>query len=259
AVVAAAAPAAIGAPHPVARPAAPMDVEPIPPMPSRPPPRLPLYRVSTFGAKRFAGTFGGRGGQEMKDLVESRRGGLPVPISEELLRRAFVDARLCVPTLFIDARCFTEFDHDVLRRTRGHLGFHPEVLWRMSKHADLKRVFDRVATAAINATMEQTELSIAVFCKVGEMRSVALATLLSVMLRWSGWEQAADPAHLSKYYWRYRTCQADPSCEFCGGRTQSKMRERAEWAAWDLWLPLYQEAMAVLRRQAASSASSTAR
>ncbi|MCP4243097.1 MAG: hypothetical protein GY772_21290, partial [bacterium] len=110
AVVAAAAPAAIGAPPPVARPAAPMDVEPIPPMPSRPLPRLPLYRVSTFGAKRFAGTFGGRGGQEMKDLVESRRGGPPVPISEDLLWRAFVDARRCVPTLFIDARCFTEFD-----------------------------------------------------------------------------------------------------------------------------------------------------
>ncbi len=253
-VATAGAAAAIGA-----RPVAPMETEPIPPMPSRPPPRLPLYRVSTFGAKRFVGTFGGHGGQEMKDLVDSRRGGPPVPIPEDLLRQAFYDADLCMPTIFIDARAFTEFDRDVLQRTRGHLGFHPEVLYRMTKHPDLPQVFERVATAAVNATVQQTELSIAIFCKVGEMRSVALATLLSVMLRWSGWEQAAEPSHLSKYYWRYRTCQADPACEFCGGRTRSKMKERAELGAFDVWLPRYQEAMGVLRRQGPSSGSSRAR
>ncbi|MCP4243303.1 MAG: hypothetical protein GY772_22325 [bacterium] len=190
----------------------------------------------------------------MKVLVESKKGGPPVPIPQDLLRKAFEDANLQPQTLFIDARCFTEFDRDVLERTRGHLGFHPEVMHRLAHHPGLRAKFELCARAAVAAAQEGTPLSIAVFCKVGEMRSVAFATLLSVMLRRSGWEATGAVAHLSKYYWRYRTCQADPSCEFCGGG-YPKMRERAETDAWETWIGIYQAELARLRARVQASGS----
>jgi hypothetical protein len=76
--------------------------EPVPPAPA---PRKPKLKIFTFGLLRLHGSFPhSNAAAELWTLQNRNRRGPPQPVPEELLWRAFEEAALPTPTMFMDAR-----------------------------------------------------------------------------------------------------------------------------------------------------------
>ncbi len=95
---------------------------------------------------------------------------------------------------------------------------------RLAEHADFLPCLQQVADAAMAVLAGPADhFTLAVFCKQGEMRSVAFAALTLAILRRFGRFDLQDETidHLSAYYWRFRTCSAASTCPQCGDAAAS--------------------------------------
>ena len=115
----------------------------------------------------------------------------------------------CVP------RCFQDYVKGHRQITQNHIGTHPLVMSEMIKHPRFRGELGKV-TAALRRYMHEgpsdTEpFTVAVFCRAGEKRSVAMATFLYHCLRWGMGMEMVGFHHLTDI-WR-GTCRGTcPDC-----------------------------------------------
>lgn len=195
-----------------------LDLPPGVPRPARCNPTFGrLVNFSTFGARNLA--FGHRrsdAANRMNKLVDQK--GRPIPVPDDL---AGLAVRECgglteqEKVLTFDCRVFYDpWEAD----TRGHIGTHRLVLERLAQHKQFKPFFamalDRII-AWLAAMYHNEVLHISCFCRSGEKRSVAVASIL----RWACREtlgMVANTAtkHLCAFDWARRgNCQG--RCSEC--------------------------------------------
>ncbi len=185
--------------------------------PSSPPPRPRKFHMVTFGAEKLLGSFThSQAAGAMKATVLGKRHGAPLPISEEVVRNAMRECKQPNPMVIQDARCFIDFDMQVRSDTKGHTGEHPLVIARLVRHRDFKTVLARFVDAVVAHEKggRVEDFTCCVFCRAGEIRSVALARILCTILRRMHEWDCASERHLSAWYWQYKTCGAN-NCRTC--------------------------------------------
>jgi hypothetical protein len=118
--------------------------------------------------------------------------------------------------LVLDARCFPDPN---AKQTTGHPGVHPEILNRIVHHRRFKSYLEEVARRWRQAVAVQKraglelEMVVAVYCRSGKHRSVAIAECLRYIgdtvegLRLNG-----EVKYLSKQRWG-RMCKG--GCDEC--------------------------------------------
>ncbi len=77
-------------------------------------------------------------------------------------------------------------------------------------------------------------LTLAIFCRAGEIRSVGFAYIVEMLLRRDGWVGRCQ--HLSEWFWRWHTCQKH-ECHTC---QESDASRKVLSHAMDVWLELKQ-------------------
>ena len=116
--------------------------------------------------------------------------------------------------MIVDARCFRPLPYD--QWTGKHMGHSYELSKRLIQDANFQ-VLWREALRQIygHAGRGFSPVTIAVFCRAGEKRSVGIAWMLSAALRQHlGWIEAAPVRHLCDRLWTRKTC-AGWQCHEC--------------------------------------------
>lgn len=200
-----------------------------------PSPRAGLLKLLTFGLEKLDG--------ELAQLCADSAGpegggGATVWVDDETLRRALRRQGEPRVDLVIDARAFPDPN---AKHTTRHIGVNPEIITRIVHHRhftwflqDVEQQWRR-AVALQRAQRSDQELSmvVAVYCRSGKHRSVAIAECL----RYIGMHVEGltlvdnDVKHMSKKKWGSGICRG--GCEECSG--YQPVRERALEFAADIW------------------------
>jgi hypothetical protein len=176
-----------------------------------------VLEVSTFGAYNLCQGFKtSDAAAEMHKIVNYRQGGPPIRVPIKLAERA---VRECCgltrqKVLVFDCRNFYD---PPWQETRKHIGTHRIVLDRLSEHWDFtrffKNAFDQIMET-ISDLDNDTTLHLSCFCRSGEKRSVAVATILRrLCVDVLGMVAASPIRHLCSFEWPKRNCGGE--CEDC--------------------------------------------
>jgi hypothetical protein len=162
--------------------------------------------------------------QEVNRLTESWLRGAPRPVPIALARQAVQQAFPSggSPHVVLDCRCF--LDRDPEDASRG-------------RHARFREVWIHTAARIYRqlADLAPTEvLHISCYCRSGEMRSVAFALLLKLVLERRGMQEHMETAHLCEFYWERRTC-GGRSCPVCSSSRGDPALAEAVDRAGELW------------------------
>ncbi len=103
-------------------------------------------------------------------------------MSTKRLQEILQDASQPAGDLIFDCRKFACRDPSILRRVARHIGSHDVQLGFVLRHKDFIEVLKVLRDWLEENTLAET-LTIYTFCKRGEQRSVAVATLLKLLLR----------------------------------------------------------------------------
>ena len=115
------------------------------------------------------------------------------------------------------AECISAFGFVDPAPITAHVGLNVSIQKRLNWHAQLiAQISQRVKNAIVKALWEgKTQAVIAIYCKSGRHRSVAMAEILAGVLSRDGLNVDL-PVHLSSWFWRYVHCQKQYSrCWHC--------------------------------------------
>ena len=110
-------------------------------------------------------------------------------------------------------RCFTDYSPGHRQISQKHIGTHPVIMHEMSNHPRFRGELGNVRDALVSYLRagDAEPFTIAVFCRSGKHRSVAMATLVYHCLHWGMGMELVSFDHLTDY-WR-GTCRG--TCEEC--------------------------------------------
>ena len=136
----------------------------------------------------------------------------------------------------LDARCFIDPKADDII---NHIGVHPEIIQRIIGHRhfynyfrDAKQEWNRaVAYHNDKQPGSPLHLVVAIYCRAGKHRSVAVAECLRHVATAVEGFSVDEVCHLSKPRWNRRLCKGD--CEEC--RTSTSEKEQAMMHAEQIW------------------------
>ncbi len=114
-----------------------------------------------------------------------------------------------------------------VKRITGHLGTHPQIMTQIVAHPNFGQVWNQFRAAEIEAG---GNLNVALICKAGTHRSVAVEALGNNILTRSGYETRS--VHLMTDHWEAKTCNG---CGSCSLSNWSQTRETAFQKAWSMW------------------------
>ena len=132
---------------------------------------------------------------------------------------------------------FVQHGGDFLEEVRPHIGCHPKMMGRLVDHTMFISSLRRLRKAVLEHDSQQ-QMVIVAFCRAGEKRSVAWATIAQHILLKSHWVATEGIQHLSRWFWRYNTCQAQ-GCALC--TTSNVPNKKTLDKAWQLWRMVLQE------------------
>lgn len=117
-------------------------------------------------------------------------------------------------------RQYYQTDEDKRAAVRGHVGTHPAILEQVASScgASLRQLADAVHGS------RQT-MNVVVYCRAGQKRSVALATIMYHCLAGVTGLAPAYPEHLCEGRW-FHTCRG--VCENCTGALATDIPQRIE-------------------------------
>eukprot|EP00929_Paragymnodinium_shiwhaense_P095160 TRINITY_DN56118_c0_g4_i2.p2 TRINITY_DN56118_c0_g4~~TRINITY_DN56118_c0_g4_i2.p2 ORF type:complete len:283 (+),score=63.15 TRINITY_DN56118_c0_g4_i2:210-1058(+) len=214
--------------------------------PALPPPLLPtaeLGAAPTLSAQLL--TFGLENCDN--DLVNAcmkyDKGGSEAKFSDAMLRDALHRLGYYHVDYIVDARRFP--DPDGQSRTQ-HIGINPAIMARISKHAgfptfmrqwrrDMQTKLDkyrRVFAQQADLGELNHEFVVAVYCKSGKHRSVAVAEMFAFIFREvERFPDVPEVVHLSRARWGRNICKG--GCLEC--KPFSELRQASLQRAADLW------------------------
>ncbi len=108
-------------------------------------------------------------------------------------------------------RCFIDTSA-YIAAVRGHIGTHPIVITRLVQNQSFVQQLQEVHAVVQASLFSSGPCMLYLICRAGEIRSVAMATVVSTILRRCGYA-VREPTHLSSWFWRFRTCAGD--CPVC--------------------------------------------
>ena len=128
------------------------------------------------------------------------RGGAEATISEDVLHEAMARMKFARVDVIIDARKFPDPHAPTMRR---HIGKNPAIMAKMSKHKNFRWFLRDVkywlqsavlARAAEVVPGSPIEVVLAVYCRAGKHRSVAVAEFLKhIFVKLEGFKAAPVP------------------------------------------------------------------
>ena len=163
----------------------------------------------------------------IRRCAELRQHGWFPRVHDSALREAL--RRLGEPDVdfVVDARRFpdcTDEDHQERKERVRHPGFHPSTMHRIVNHKKFRFFIEgvqrqwRQAVASQRKYREDKELHlvIAVYCRQGKHRSVAIAECLRhIGEEVEGLKLTREVNYLSKKEWGYRMCRCRTNCIEC--------------------------------------------
>ena len=148
------------------------------------------------------------------------RGGVPPEVDLAVARQAFVESGLTVPDVRVDARPLRQHMSDVRAAPEvGHTGYHPEKFRKNVAHASFPWVL---------LSETRPRVTVGVYCKQGEERSVGFAALLAGALELHGWTVIMD--HCCSFLWRHAVCRRHGPCRQCDEPHPTATRAKARTA-----------------------------
>ncbi|MCP4244941.1 MAG: hypothetical protein GY772_30745 [bacterium] len=147
---------------------------------------------------------------------------------EQPRRAAFEEIGFPRPHCVIDARCYYDFDPSRRTSTDGHIGSHPVLMDGVLKHKCFAGHLRDVARAT--SISADDPFVVAVYCRAGEKRSVAMSVYVYHWLRYgNGWNGSMQ--HLNRWAWQWKTCEG--CCAECTDLTDRRGAPYMEQAlAW---------------------------
>eukprot|EP00418_Pyrodinium_bahamense_P076976 CAMPEP_0179068408 /NCGR_PEP_ID=MMETSP0796-20121207/29987_1 /TAXON_ID=73915 /ORGANISM="Pyrodinium bahamense, Strain pbaha01" /LENGTH=510 /DNA_ID=CAMNT_0020765463 /DNA_START=109 /DNA_END=1641 /DNA_ORIENTATION=- len=164
------------------------------------------------------------------------KGGAEARLSDEELHKALGRLGFKRVDLIFDARKFPDFRAQTLTR---HIGVHPEIISRITQHVhfprymrDVRRQWSRTLSLCMMGQRGvPTELVVAVYCRQGKHRSVAVAECIRHIAETVEHFHVQEVQHLSKARWGKNVCKG--GCEEC--RDFSAQRQSALHRAEKIW------------------------
>ena len=193
--------------------------QPTTPMPTRQPPARGKLRIIALGLEKCD--------DQLFYYCKAHGGGNKVEVHEHVLREALARRHEPRVDLVLDARCF----RDRAARITDHPGFHPETISRIVNDKNFLGFLKQVQKwfrKAGSAQGVEFDLVLAVFCKSGKHRSVAIAHCLRYLAVNEGLDVHVN--YLSEPDWG-RMCRGCNKCL----KDPSGLRQRSLTIALHYW------------------------
>lgn len=178
-------------------------------------------RIFTLGLDNFD--------NELVDFChEWSRGGAEAEVPETMLRGVLKKRVGMHIDVLSDARMFTDPASTNLSR---HIGQHPDILSRIAKMRNFPRWVEKMKGGVAKTLDTSDEACVAIYCRSGKHRSVALAWFLRCFCEHEGW--LPEVRHLCESSWK-STCKGRcAECQMTSAR--SPQREYAMDYALGWW------------------------